>query len=143
MQQKLSYAGLQVCTLWQGAVLLVQAFPLFPDMVAVAHTIADDAGEPSAAAIHAAALADQNVMQGKQCDYLRASAWLHLILVCACLLLRSQNVLTAQKQRGIKSDEKRRVWKTAISLLDLAGLSFMAGHLTFVGQLAPLLFAAC
>lgn len=89
---------LQVCTLWQGAVILVQAFPLFPDMVAVAHAIAEDAGEPSAAAIHAAALADPNAMQGKEHQYLRASACLHDMLICACVLLWLQKDLTAQKQ---------------------------------------------
>ena len=42
--------------MWQGAVIMVQSAPNLPDMAAMAHALAEDAGEPSVEAIQAAAL---------------------------------------------------------------------------------------
>ena len=47
---------LQVGTLWQSCVATVHNFPLFPDIVAHANFLADQAGEPSVQELHVAAM---------------------------------------------------------------------------------------
>ena len=46
--------ALQICTLWQSAVMTVLAFPYVPDVAGMVDALALDAGQPSAAAIQAA-----------------------------------------------------------------------------------------
>ena len=43
---------LQVLTVWQGTVTVVQIFPFHPDVVAIANAMAEDASEPSAPHVH-------------------------------------------------------------------------------------------
>ena len=47
---------LQVGTLWQSCVATVHNFPLFPDIVAHANFLADQAGEPSVQELHVAVM---------------------------------------------------------------------------------------
>ncbi len=53
--------------MWQGAVLIVQAAPHTPDMVALANAMADDEAEPSMEAIWAAA--DAQALAGEGVSY--------------------------------------------------------------------------
>lgn len=48
---------MQLVTVWQGAVASVNAFPYTPDVVGHVDAMAEEAGEPSAETLHAAAFA--------------------------------------------------------------------------------------
>ncbi len=64
---KASHFGLsllQICTTWQGTMTIVQAFPYFPDLVAMVNALAEKAGEPSVEQIKAAADAWAGMLQG-------------------------------------------------------------------------------
>ena len=44
----LALCPLQILTVWQGTVTVVQMFPFPPDVVAIVNALAEDAGEPNA-----------------------------------------------------------------------------------------------
>ena len=48
---------MQIWTVWQSAVAAVHSFPQTPDVVAIVNAVAEEAGEPSAAAIQRMAVA--------------------------------------------------------------------------------------
>jgi len=57
----------QVGTLWQSCVATVHTFPLYPDVVAFANFLAEQAGQPSVQQLHAAVMADAVVADQGTC----------------------------------------------------------------------------
>ena len=48
---------MQIWTVWQSAVAAVYSFPQAPDVVAIVNALAEEAGEPSVAAVQTVAVA--------------------------------------------------------------------------------------
>ena len=71
--------SLQILTLWQGCVAICHAFPVSPDVLAMVHAIAEEAGEPAAEAIAATCMgtsADQGIASHALAAYALLSALL-------------------------------------------------------------------